>query len=269
MRRLDPEKLFKLKSGVKRVEQILLPDWLFQSVHGGYGLNDMWIQSVAISLPCTVGPNTKVDLKLTLNNHGTDLVAYKGASDARIITSTAQSDTGRFDPNPGGPQYLPFENANVHSQWTLELPDRLEFDPATINDVIFHIRYTAVPGDAMAKPVANGKYAVSLRHDFYDRWLTAKGVDGSLDLSGAFPSVATEKEELLSRSPYIYANNSNFKYSRSTDSGTPRIYALVVKDQDSPPKVIEFTGNALSVSNGKITHNSEEVIDIIAYVSAS
>ena len=268
LRRLDPDKLFKLKSGINSVS-ISLPEWLFKSVHNQSGLTDMLIQSVAISLPCTTGPNTKVDLKLTLDSHGVNNESYQGPSDKSVITSSAQLDAGRFDPNPGGSQYLPFENASVISTWTLELPNRLEFDPATINDVIFHVRYTAVsdPNPNTQTISALGSFAVSLRHDFYDRWLNLLADTGPINLSNAFPSPMTSDSvpvidpELESRTPYIYLSAGSFAYGAN--------YFVSTRDDNGKVLIEESNGSGISAEGGKLKFNSREVVDIIAVVAAS
>ena len=61
-----------------------------------------------------------------------------------IVTSSAQQDSGMFEPNLRDERYLPFEGAGAVSTWTLTLPDKFRpFDYETISDIIVHIRYTA------------------------------------------------------------------------------------------------------------------------------
>ena len=52
-----------------------------------------------------------------------------------------QSDVGLFEANLRDERYLPFEGAGAISMWRIELPNRTNrFDPATIVDVVLHMR---------------------------------------------------------------------------------------------------------------------------------
>ncbi len=172
------------------------------------GLYFRRIKSVAMSVPCVVGPSATVScrlslLKSTLRRTPTlDGGAYgmQSAEDARfesyhgrfesIITSRAQNDAGGVDPNARDERYLPFENAGVISEWRLDLPanpskgDPCTFDYDTISDVILHVRYAARDGGdglksaAMkhcAEMIQQGKMGGSVRlfsarHDFAAEW---------------------------------------------------------------------------------------------------
>jgi hypothetical protein len=98
-----------------------------------------------------------------------------------IVTSSAQNDSGLFEPNLRDERYLPFEGAGVISSWTLELPqDFPAFDYATISDVILHLRYTARDGGVALKGdeqkaalndwLASQLSVFSARHEFPSEW---------------------------------------------------------------------------------------------------
>jgi hypothetical protein len=108
-----------------------------------------------------------------------------------IVTSSAQQDSGMFEPNLRDERYLPFEGAGAVSTWTLTLPDKFRpFDYDTISDVILHIRYTARDGgDALKTACQTGLAQAlnalksqgsadglglgrlfSLRHEFPTEW---------------------------------------------------------------------------------------------------
>ncbi len=156
LNRLDPMALLKLKAtGVCEIE---LPEWLFDLDSPGQFMRR--IKTVAISIPCIVGPFTSVHAKLSLLQSSIRISSLKGddyqrsgTEDSRfrdfngaiqsIVTSTAQSDSGLFDPNLRDERYLPFEGAGAVSKWKIELPkDIPQFDFETIADVVLHLRYT-------------------------------------------------------------------------------------------------------------------------------
>ena len=102
-----------------------------------------------------------------------------------IVTSSANNDSGMFEPNLRDERFLPFEGAGAESRWELDLPnpdDYPAFDYATISDVILHIRYTARLGvnvdavtaalDAVFEDATKSPLALifSLRHDFPNEW---------------------------------------------------------------------------------------------------
>lgn len=156
--RLDPMALLKLKATGKC--EIDVPEWLFDMDSPGQYMRR--IKSVALSIPCIVGPYTGVHGKLSLlrssirtsslaepqyerSTDGDDIRFrdYTGAIQS-IVTTNAQNDSGLFETNLRDDRYLPFEGAGVISRWRLELPNDVpQFDFESISDVIFHIRYTA------------------------------------------------------------------------------------------------------------------------------
>lgn len=162
------------------------------------------IKTVALSLPCVVGPYTSVPCTLTLlkssirvaNDVMTDGSDYArtGADDPRfsdhfgsmesIVTSTGQNDSGLFETNLRDERYLPFEQSGAISTWQLALPGVPQFDYQTIADAILHIRYTAREGGALlakgalsslnnaiknAQTVGSVRL-FSVRHEFPTEW---------------------------------------------------------------------------------------------------
>ncbi|KAH7109096.1 hypothetical protein B0J11DRAFT_601954 [Dendryphion nanum] len=137
-------------------------------------------RTVALSIPCVVGPLVSVSAKLTLVSHryrfrstlGTGLDKYAenppggdarfmynaGARSHTIVTSTGVADSGVFALNgaaaggaPGrdnsAERYLPFERTGAVGTYILELPTAVRlFDYNAISDVVLHIAYTAREG---------------------------------------------------------------------------------------------------------------------------
>ena len=258
LRRLDPVQLFNLRAGGP--VSIVLPEWLFQTDHNGRTLKDMRLKAVSISLPCTVGPNTRVPLQVRL-------VSTNPVSPAQrtIITSTAQGDSGRFDPNPNGETYLPFENENVSSTWEITLPKHLEFDPGTISDLIFNIRYTAQPAGIEEDEVQTttlaqnqGRFGVSLRQDNYDGWLKLqRDLDTTIGhtCSEYFPNAV-----VTAATPYVYGSVVGAKsyYVVLADGSAEELSSQTVPDPETNSTI--FPVGAVS---GKREYNFKEIVDIV------
>ena len=172
------------------------------------------IKSIAVSIPCVVGPYTSINCTLTLLKSSirkTQLLrdgnyARDGAEDDRfsdhfgslqsIVTSTGQNDSGMFETNLRDERYLPFENSGVVSEWQLQLPanpakaDPQQFDYDTISDVIIHLRYTARQGGGLLRSgaISNLKTTIeeaqavgstrmfSIRHEFPSEWTKFKNI---------------------------------------------------------------------------------------------
>jgi hypothetical protein len=185
---------------------IRLPEMLFDMDGPGHYFRR--IKTVALSVPCVVGPYANVNCTLTLlkstirknQNLRDGAYARADSEDIRfndyfgslqsIVTSSAQNDTGLFDANLRDERYLPFENSGVISEWQLQLPanptkgEPRQFDYDTISDVIFHVRYTAREGGELLRKgaldnlketfdAAQGVGSVrlfSLRHEFPGEW---------------------------------------------------------------------------------------------------
>jgi hypothetical protein len=168
------------------------------------------IKSVALSVPCVVGPYASVNCTLSLlrsslrkspllkdgdyarqDAEDDRFVDYIGAVQS-IVTSAATTDSGLFETNLRDERYLPFEGAGAESTWKLELPRNYRaFDYATIADAILHIRYTARPGvepgmvnEALARLFSEQSdlaLLFSLSHDFPTEW--SAFVNGSGDFT--------------------------------------------------------------------------------------
>ncbi|PKN89332.1 MAG: toxin [Deltaproteobacteria bacterium HGW-Deltaproteobacteria-1] len=204
--RLDPIALLKLKA--TGACEVTVPEWLYDMDSPGQYLRR--IKSVAISIPCIVGPYTGVHCKVSLLKSSIRTSSLLGDSYARsttgddnrfrdftgaiqsIVTSTAQNDSGLFDPNLRDERYLPFEGAGAISTWRIELPNDIpQFDFETISDLIMHLRYTArEAGHLKADAVTSVKENVlqvsdtllqlfCLNYDFSSNWhaFTSAGND--------------------------------------------------------------------------------------------
>jgi hypothetical protein len=199
---LNPLALLQLRATGRCT--VLLPEEQYD--FDGPGHYFRRIKSVAVSVPCVVGPYVGVNCTLTLLKSSIrkspllgDGYARTGADDPRfddhfgstaaIVTSTGQSDSGLFEVNLRDERYLPFEGAGAISEWQIELPaDVRQFDYDTIADVILHVRYTArEAGDPLrGAAVANLKALLAaggaagsvrlftVRHEFPTAWAAFK-----------------------------------------------------------------------------------------------
>lgn len=159
--RLDPIALLKLK--ITGSCEITIPEWLYDLDSPGQFMRR--IKTVAVSIPCIVGPYTGIHCKMSLLRSSIRTSSLTGSGYGRletgddsrfrdftgaiqsIVTSTAQNDNGLFELNLKDERYLPFEGAGAISTWKIELPnDFPQFDHDTISDMIIHIRYTAREG---------------------------------------------------------------------------------------------------------------------------
>lgn len=201
---VDPLSLIQLRATGRCT--VRLPEMLFDMDGPGHYFRR--IKSVAVSIPCVTGPYVGVNCKLTLLKSSIRKMpilrdgeyAREGAEDDRfsdhfgslesIVASSAQNDSGLFEPDLRDERYLPFENSGVISEWQLELPanpsqgEPAQFDYNTISDVILHIRYTAREGGSLLRNAAmkqihhlivEGQAAgsvrlFSVRHEFPSEW---------------------------------------------------------------------------------------------------
>jgi hypothetical protein len=202
LRAIDPIGLVKLKETGECF--VTLPEVLFDVDYPGHYMRR--IKSVGITVPCVAGPYTGISCTLTLHGstirHDNTLSGGKyvrQTGDTRfsdisgtvqsIVTSTAQNDSGLFEPGLRDERYLPFEGQGAISVWRLELPGQFQsFDYDTISDVVLHMRYTAREGGQTLKDqaVQELKAALnefiriegppglaqifSLRHEFPTEW---------------------------------------------------------------------------------------------------
>ncbi|NUN67052.1 hypothetical protein HCU40_20415 (plasmid) [Pseudanabaena biceps] len=204
LRQINPMELIRLKE--TGTCEFALPEILFDMDYPGHYMRR--IKSVAITIPCVVGPYTSLNATLRLLEHkfrisaiAKDKNSYPEKTEetddrfstvnipiTSIACSTGQNDSGVFELNFKDERYLPFEGAGVISKWRLELPSFKQFDYETISDAIVHIRYTAVEGgDKLKKPAAEsvmayiksveelsreeGLFAAfDLKHEFSSEW---------------------------------------------------------------------------------------------------
>jgi hypothetical protein len=178
---LNPDALLSLR----RTGQctVSVPEELFDMDGPGHYFRR--IKSVAVSVPCVVGPHTGVNCTLRLlkssvrtspqldGENAEDPYRGQDFEDRRfrrtfgsvqaVVASTGQNDSGLFETNLRDERYLPFEGAGVISEWQIELPpDVRQFDYATISDVILHIRYTARDGGVPLRDAATTHLKTSI-----------------------------------------------------------------------------------------------------------
>ncbi|MEX0274653.1 MAG: hypothetical protein AB3N16_09770, partial [Flavobacteriaceae bacterium] len=201
---LNPNALLELKGTGQCIFSI--PEaWFDIQYPGQYKRR---IKSVSLTIPCVTGPYVNVACKLKMMGSrlraspdlGEDLVDALGLlpeGNDRIFTSTAQNDAGILEFNFRDERYLPFEGAGVDSTWEIKLPEKLRsFDYNTINDVIFHINYTAEYDETFRGTVENGIEAelnrlnqgnglfrvLSLKHEFPNEWYQASASETSVNI---------------------------------------------------------------------------------------
>jgi hypothetical protein len=181
--------------------QISLDEALFDRDNPGQYFRRLC--SVALTIPCVVGPYTSLNATLTLTSalvrvtppvpgytpvaagsggDGVHVVASASPATATIATSTGQNDAGLFELSLKDERWLPFEGQGAISQWTLVLDARdNSVDLSTVTDVILHVRFTARgAGDQVAanavrtalKPLNQRSILVSARNTFGDDWFT-------------------------------------------------------------------------------------------------
>jgi Tc toxin complex TcA C-terminal TcB-binding domain/Neuraminidase-like domain/Salmonella virulence plasmid 28.1kDa A protein len=208
LRQINPLALLELRETGKC--EFALPEVLFDMDYPGHYMRR--IKSVALTVPCVVGPYTNLNCTLrllenkfrlsSLAKNKNDYLEKTEETDERFTTvnvpitsiaaSSGQNDSGVFELNFKDERYIPFEGAGAISKWRIELPsDFRQFDYDTITDVVLHVRYTSLDGgDKLKKPAAEtvkdyikkidvlsqneGLYAVfDLPHDFPSEWYQA------------------------------------------------------------------------------------------------
>jgi hypothetical protein len=166
LRQLDPVALLTLR--ITGSCTVTIPEWLYDRDCPGHYMRR--VKSVALSVPCIVGPYTPVNCTLSLQSstvRTSPLLAngayartsqddarftdYFGCTDV-IVTSGGANDSGMFETNLHEERFLPFEGQGACGVWNLSLASQVRsIDYSTISDVILHIRYTARPaGDPLA-----------------------------------------------------------------------------------------------------------------------
>lgn len=165
---VDPAALIRLRQTGQC--EVSLSETLFDLDFPGHYMRRL--KSVALTVPCVVGPYTGVNCTLTLLRseiRKSPLVAggypKVDGQDPRfmldvlptqsIATSQAQNDTGTFELNFRDERFLPFEGGGAVSTWRIELQnDFRQFDYDTIADVVLQLKYTAREGGALLSHAA-------------------------------------------------------------------------------------------------------------------
>ncbi|SAL52336.1 carbohydrate-binding protein [Caballeronia cordobensis] len=165
---VDPAALIRLRQTGQC--EVSLPETLFDLDFPGHYMRRL--KSVALTIPCVVGPYTGVNCTLTLLRseiRKSPLLSsgYRRTDDQdsrftldvlptqSIATSQAQSDTGTFELNFRDERFLPFEGGGAISTWRIELQNEFrQFDYDTIADVVLHLKYTSREGGALLSHAA-------------------------------------------------------------------------------------------------------------------
>ncbi|HTQ26512.1 MAG TPA: neuraminidase-like domain-containing protein, partial [Puia sp.] len=274
LRQLDPLALLQVReNGVCEFE---VPEVLFDMDFPGHYMRK--IKTVALSIPCIVGPYAGVNgtLRLLQNKFRTTSLAngsYPESTDqadprfstvnvpiTAIATSNGQNDSGTFELNFRDERYLPFEGAGAISSWKLELPAAfMQFNYETISDVILHLRYTSIDGGDGLKTAA-GKFLTSyvksvdslgqeeglfvifdLRHDYPNEWYKNFGITPVP--AGRIMTLGN----LVPRLPYF---TQGFKVS-ATD-----VFIAATSSLKNTDVNLVSNGNALDAFGGPVKVNS-------------
>jgi hypothetical protein len=201
---LDPYALIALRSTGKCLVQI--PEAIFDMDHPGHYLRRN--RSVAVSIPCIVGPYVSVSAKLSLvsnryrkNNNlagGTSPYAespvggdvrftYNVGMIQSIATSTCVNDSGVFELSLRDERFLPFEGTGAVALWQLELPTVIRrFDYNTITDVILQLKYTARDGGSTLRSAVEAEQLKALTQIIVDASHT--GLYQAFRLKQQFPN---------------------------------------------------------------------------------
>ncbi|HEY2714688.1 MAG TPA: neuraminidase-like domain-containing protein [Solirubrobacterales bacterium] len=189
---IDPLALVALRETGSCI--VSIPEILFDLDNPGHYLRRL--KSVAVSVPCVVGPYTSVSMTVALLRNQvrtraarSDDALLTDETTSEIVTSSGQDDNGLFELRLQDDRYLPFEGSGAISTWRLTLNDvRAQFDYETISDVVLHLRFTArdggegyaeTVGEATEKELNSialdnnrkGLYRMlSARHDFAAEW---------------------------------------------------------------------------------------------------
>lgn len=268
LRQVNPMALLELRE--TGTCEFALPEVLFDMDFPGHYKRR--IKSVALTVPCVIGPYTNLNCTLRLLEHKyrmnaiakdkNDYLEKTDTTDERFSTvnvpitsiaaSNSQNDSGLFEVNFQGERYLPFEGAGAISKWRLQLPEKFrQFDYDTITDVVLQLRYTALDGgDKLKKPASDSvmEYiksvedlskdeglftAIDLKHDFASEWYKAMQP----------LSDATERVIML--------NNLNERLPIFAKGRAPE--NILAND------VFLFTSSDLSAADVVLTQNSNEL----------
>jgi hypothetical protein len=174
-----------------------VPESFFDADYPGHYMRR--IKSVALTIPCVIGPYTSLNCRLTLLTNktrtssdpgdqyfedmegGDDRFVNNFAAVQSIATSHGLNDAGLFEVNFRDERYLPFEGAGVISRWRLEMPkENNAFEFEKISDVVFQFKYVAKEGgeplrQAARQALASGPQDDLIRmfsasHEFSSEW---------------------------------------------------------------------------------------------------
>ena len=186
---------------------VSLPEELFTKDYPSHYCR--MIRSVALTIPCVVGPHTNINCTLRLmgskvrisprlatttedcscehatngypmQEHDNRFVIVP-AGDQAMATSRGFNDNGYHQFDFRDERKLIFEHAGVAAQFCIEMPeDSNRFDKRTISDVILEINYTAKEGGALLGQAAkaftrdylpgNGELLLKLEEVRPDHW---------------------------------------------------------------------------------------------------
>lgn len=107
-------------------------------------LTNLRIKSVAVSLPALIGPYQ--DICATLTQKSSTIDGSIGTESKQVVLSHGVEDSGLFTLNYDDERFLPFEGTGVVSEWSLIFSNTNQAQQdiyESLNDVIFHVNYTA------------------------------------------------------------------------------------------------------------------------------
>lgn len=268
---IDPMALLQLKQNGECF--VNFPEEIFDLDYPGHYFRR--IKSVAVSLPCLIGPYTSLNCTLTLlksririsplasnvdySNPPTENdpgFKFSFSNIQQMVTSNGQNDPGMFEANLNDERYFTFEGHGTISEWKIEInKDFKNFDLNTISDVILHMRYTARQGGK----VLASKVKSSLSANFDQIIKTQQNGTGLFKLVSMKTDFPTEFHQLLhgTASPHkvdVHIGANHFPYWLSNKNlefeGTANSQLVFVK-----PKI----GQSINVNVLNVKINSQPV----------
>jgi hypothetical protein len=201
LRQIDPFALLTLRE--TGTCEFVLPEVLFDMDYPGHYMRR--IKSVALTVPCVVGPYTTLNCTLRMTEHTFRTSPIVGSGYTRdtenpdnrfsmvnvpitsIAVSTGQNDSGVFELNFKDERYIPFEGAGAISKWRIDLPKEFyQFDYYTISDIVMHIRYTSLEGGDKLRSSASASVQNYIKS--VDDLMQKEGLFAAFDLKYDFPN---------------------------------------------------------------------------------
>jgi hypothetical protein len=108
------------------------------------------IKSISLSVPATMGPYQDIRVLLSQTSSRVEMAATPGnvkdnlRTSQQIAVSNGVDDHGMFMLDFRDERYLPFEGTGVVSKWLLTFSPNQSDIIEALNDIILHVRYTAV-----------------------------------------------------------------------------------------------------------------------------